>query len=183
MNYDHVELYGFAKFTHFMPMGFALLFPVMGISLPIISPGGKDLTLFWLIGIPAAGLVYWWLKRLLRYQAVHTLQGAESNYQAVLALAKELNWNIRIARPNEFIQASVKGFPKTLRSWGELVSIAFQGGDVYVNSICDPNKHSSLTAYGRNNENVEIVKRAVVRPNPSFNSDPTGTGKVHISRP
>ena len=166
MNYEYVQLKGFAKFTHFTPMLFVLIVPVMGVALPVIQPGGKDISLLWIIGTPIAALVYWWLKRLLRYQVIHTTRNAEENYRAVLALVTELGWNIKNDRPLEFIQASVKGFPKTMSSWGELVSVAFHGNDVYINSICDPGKQPSLTAYGRNIENVEAVINAIDGPNP-----------------
>jgi hypothetical protein len=166
LNYDHVELTGFAKFNHFAPMAFTLMFPAMGIALPLIQPGGRDLTLFWVIGTPVAALAFWWSKRILRYQVIHTTQSTEKNYQAVLELATKLEWEIRSDRPLEFIQASVKGFPKTMASWGEMVTVAFLGGDVYINSICDPNERPSLTAFGRNLDNVEAVKRALGGPNP-----------------
>jgi hypothetical protein len=166
LNYQNVELKGFEKFTHFSPLLFALLFPAMGIVLPILKPGGRDMTLFWAIGIPITVLVYWWLKRLLRYQLVRTSRAASENYRSVKFLADERGWIIKTDRPCEFIQVTVPGFPKTMASWGELVTVAFLESDCYVNSICDPDQHPSITAYGRNLENVEAVKSAVIGPNP-----------------
>jgi len=166
LNYQNIELKGFEKFTHFSPLFFVLLFPAMGIILPIFNPGGRDMTLFWVIGLPITIPIYLWLKRLLRYQVVHTQHGSSENYSSVRALAHERGWIIKSDRPYEFIQAAVPGFPKTMASWGELVTVAFLGGDCYINSICNPDQHPSIIAYGRNLENVEAVKSAVIGPNP-----------------
>jgi len=175
VNAHGIELKGIEKFTHFSPFFFVLIFPVMGVVLPWIYPGGKDITLFWVIGIPVAFLAYWWQKRQLRFQVIHTNGNAEGNYHSIMALAHHLHWKVNVHRQSEFIQATVQGFPKTMASWGERVTVAFLSGDVFVNSICDPAKHSSITAFGRNIENVRAVAKAVREPNQALNSDPAAT--------
>lgn len=167
MKQQSVQLKGMAKFTHFSPLIFVLLFPVIGLIFlfnnpqDLHKPESIDLELLDVIPVPIAVFLFWHLKRLLRFKLVHTTHSAEENYQAVVSLAHKLGWNIKIQRPSEFIQASAGGFPQTLLSWGEQVTVRFLKSDIYVNSICDPNERSSLSSWGRNSGNVQSVLKAV----------------------
>jgi hypothetical protein len=49
-------------------------------------------------------------------------------------------------------------------SWGEQITILFDKNRVLVNSICDPDKRSSVVSMGRNKQNmsrlIEEIKKA-----------------------
>jgi ABC-type multidrug transport system fused ATPase/permease subunit len=156
---QRLKLSGLAKFNYFTPVIFVASLPLIGLAVQIFSPGKNDLTLLILIPIPLAAFLYWYLNRTLRYQLIRTTHSAEENFHAVVSLAHRENWKIKVKRTG-FIRAKVGGFPKTM-SWGEQVSVQFDGNDVYVNSICDPDERPSISSYGQNAENVESVVRAV----------------------
>jgi len=42
-------------------------------------------------------------------------------------------------------------------SWGEQVTLIFSGKKILINSICDPDKKSSIVSYGNNKRNVENI--------------------------
>lgn len=42
-------------------------------------------------------------------------------------------------------------------SWGEQITVLFYQDSVFVNSICDPNKRSSVISWGRNSENEDTL--------------------------
>jgi hypothetical protein len=165
MNYKEVELSGSEKLNHFSIV-IAFLAP-----LPILLPTGlqsasREFRAFVAMLVLIAAFAFWWQKRVLRYTKVRTVQCAEANHQAVLLLAEKLGWAIIAEMPSESLLISVPGFPKTLASWGERVSVRFLGSEVYVNSICDPNRYASVSAYGRNGRNVRAVVRAIDRSQP-----------------
>ncbi len=160
-----LKLRGMAKFNYFWPLILVASFPFIGLAVQFFSPGKNDLTLPILIPIPIAALLYWHLNRSLRYRMVRTNHSAEENFHSVVSLAHRQNWKIKTKRASSFIQAKVGGFPKTM-SWGEQVSVQFNGFDVYVNSICDPDEPPSLTSFGQNAENIQSVVRAVSESTP-----------------
>jgi hypothetical protein len=179
LNHRYVELNGPEKFTHFTPH-FFVLFPLAGGILPILGVSvGTALAIAIFLGVLVEVSAYWWLRRILRYRPIHTLQSAKANYRAVLSLSKALGWTLKFGRPSEFIQATVPGFLSEDAS-GEQVSVLLLDSDVYVNSIFDPNGRPLTYSLGRNAKNVRAVVQAEYSPNPSFNSDPTGTGSFRI---
>jgi hypothetical protein len=135
--------------------------PLATLFLTGFQPANRASSAFVAMLVLIAAFAFWWQKRVLRYTKVRTAQCAEANHQAVLLLAQKLGWAIIAEMPSEFLLISVPGFPKTLASWGEQVSVRFLGTEVYVNSICDPNRYASVSAYGRNGRNVRAVVRAI----------------------
>ena len=160
MNEPRLKLSGMAKFTYFSPLIFVGSLPIIGLFVQLFGQGKSDLTLLIIIPMPLVAFLYWFQNRSLRYQRIHTTHSAEENFHSVVSLAHRENWKIKTKRTSEFIQAKVQGFPKTL-SWGEQVSVQFDGNDVYVNSICDPDERSSISSFGQNTENVESVVKAI----------------------
>lgn len=90
---------------------------------------------------------------------------AENGNQKVtlVALAKSLGWSVVTNRKAVLI--AVTNPPFWSGSWGERITIVFDDGVVLVNSICDPQKQSSLVSCGRNNSNVRAVSKRLTRPN------------------
>lgn len=41
----------------------------------------------------------------------------------------------------------------TSGSWGEQITVLIKGNRVYVNSVCDLNKRTSIVSFGRNKKN------------------------------
>ena len=64
-------------------------------------------------------------------------------------------WTLH-ATGNNFIVAKAR--PSLFMfSWGEQVTVLFDNGRVLVNSICDPDKKSSVTSFGRNKRHVRAI--------------------------
>jgi len=160
-NLEGVNLRGFQRFTHFQPVYFLGFLAAMALVLSLTNPQGRSLWLLYPTCIPLALLAYWRQRRALRFRVFETSQGEEANFEAVLALARRQGWVVRASHPTRFLQASVGGFPSTMRSWGEMVTVRFMGSRVYANSICDPDRQSSMTSFGRNFEHLEAVRSAV----------------------
>ena len=72
MNHNNVELSGFDKFTHFLPVAFPLLISFVSLVLPIVQPGGRDMTAFVLIPLPVAYLLYRIQTKALQFTTAST---------------------------------------------------------------------------------------------------------------
>ena len=46
-------------------------------------------------------------------------------------------------------------------SWGEQITIMFDNGRILMNSICDPDKKSSVFSNGRNTKNINLLVERV----------------------
>jgi hypothetical protein len=183
MNHKALKLNKFEKMTHYAPVLFLLSISLAGIITPIVKPSHRSdifiLIIFPLIPGVLAIFAYWWQKRVLRFRLFHTPHSSEENYNRVLQLFEKKGWTIKQRHHSQFVQAAVPGYPK---SWGELVTVRFLGNDLYVNSICDPAKYPSVTAYGNNRINVLTIVRAAAGSNQSLGDfDETGKTKPEIS--
>jgi len=97
--------------------------------------------------------------RVLKFTGFRTNRDAPANYLAVMTAIRTTNWQITKEQEASIIIATVPG---SMRSWGERVEVRFDDNHVYVNSICNPSRHVSMTAWGRNRENVEFIRHAVL---------------------
>jgi len=162
MNHKALELQGLEKLTHYAPVLFLLSISLVGIITPVVKPSHRSdvlpLIIFPLIPGILAIIAYWWQKRVLRFRLFHTNHNSEENYNRLIQLFEKKGWTVKQRYHSQLIQATVPGFPK---SWGELVTVRFLGNDLYVNSICDPAKYPSVTAYGHNRNNILTIVKAV----------------------
>jgi|HubBroStandDraft_2_1064218.scaffolds.fasta_scaffold206868_1 hypothetical protein len=118
----------------------------------------NTITIFLVVAV----LTTWMQTHMLRFTAFTTNRDASVNYHAVMKVIKAIHWKISKDHEASKIIATVPGFPKSARSWGERVEIQFDGNHVYVNSICDPRRWAAITAWGRNSENVELIRHTVM---------------------
>jgi hypothetical protein len=123
-----------------------------------IDCSGMQLIAFSMLTFPIG---YALRRRSLRFREFSTINTAAENFHRVLNLVEKEEWVVRSMKRDSYVIAQVIGFPKTIRSWGEQVSIRFHGSHVQVNSIGDPSGRFSVTTLGRNRENVEAVRSAL----------------------
>jgi len=71
----------------------------------------------------------------------------------VKKVADELEWNIDAIHGRFIIASTDPGFFSG--SYGEQVTILYSNNEVLVNSVCDPNKTTSVVSMGRNNKNEQ----------------------------
>jgi hypothetical protein len=103
--------------------------------------------------IAPAILFYFIQKRALKFKEIKINNTAENFKEAVKRTARQLEWNIENCNIH---------FARTFRpwswtgSWGEMITIIRTDNSILINSICDPNKPSSVTSCGWNKKNVNI---------------------------
>ncbi len=100
--------------------------------------------------------------RRLRFKTFEINLSKEIIYDALTKTAKELNWNFVYGTDNIAVAKRKGGF--TTGSWGEQITVIFDNNQVLINSICDPDRRSSIASFGRNKQNVltlvENLKKA-----------------------
>jgi len=62
-------------------------------------------------------------------------------------------WETYLNKENYFV---AKTHPTPLSgSWGEQITIIWDNHNIYINSICDPDKRSSIVSMGRNKKHIK----------------------------
>lgn len=94
---------------------------------------------------------YFLQKSKLKLKSVQTNFSYEVLIQKIESLAVDLNWELKVKKSNYFLFVTN---PKlTSGSWGEQITVLIKGNRVYVNSVCDLNKRTSIVSFGRNKKN------------------------------
>lgn len=108
----------------------------------------------WFMIIPSIlGLIFYWLqKNRLKFKTAGTHLTREQLGSVIKKVADELGWTIEEDNKNIIIARTHPGFFSG--SWGEQITILFGRNKVLVNSICDPQKRSSVVSMGRNKRNM-----------------------------
>ena len=93
--------------------------------------------------------------RRLRFKKFEINLPQEKIYKALTKTAKELNWYFVYGTEDIAVAKRKGGF--TTGSWGEQITVIFDNNQVLINSICDPDKWSSIASFGRNKQNVQTL--------------------------
>ncbi len=114
-----------------------------------------------IIGTIASGLgflAYRFQRKRLRFVTVETKLNRDQLMKIIELTGKELKWAPFYIDDKVII---AKTFPRVWSgSWGEQITIMFDSGKILINSICDPNKMSSVFSNGRNSRNISsLVER------------------------
>lgn len=164
-----LKLGNWDKFTHYGIVGFLFIIPAMfiffhtkdyfqGISRPFRE--GE----IWFMIIPSIlGLLFYRLqKNRLKFKQIETKLTREEIDQIIEKIANELEWITFVKNKKIIISKTFPGFFSG--SWGEQITILFDKNRILVNSICDPDKRSSVVSMGRNKKNmnrlIEEIKKA-----------------------
>jgi hypothetical protein len=158
-----VNLSGLRFFTHYA-VSFYLLTPSV-VAIYCLATGnyistaipGMRVSCF--LTLAASGFFAWFQTRALRFRVIKTSADAPANYAKVMEAISRTNWRVSRHNADSQLVATVPGgFPL---SFGERVEVRFRGTDVYVNSICDPDKWPQMIAWGNNRGNINYVHHAV----------------------
>jgi hypothetical protein len=90
--------------------------------------------------------------RRLRFKSITVNLDKNDISNALTKTAKELDWYFVNGGENFAIAKRKGGF--TTGSWGEQITVLFDNNEILINSICDPDKWSSIASFGRNKQNV-----------------------------
>lgn len=102
---------------------------------------------------------YFILKRGLRFREVKVEYSDQEFQEAIERTAKEYKWQIEL-NDNKIFRA--------YRPWnwtgslGEMITIIKDKDRLLLNSICDPNKRSSVFSFGWNNRNIDTFLKNLV---------------------
>lgn len=148
---------------HYFVVVFLLVIPMMPIFKnwkdgTELSTG--ELTLILIFG--GLGFFFLWLQsQRLKFKNHTTKLDASTLNDTINAVATELEWDIQ-QQTDEYIMA--KTHPSFWSgSWGEQITILLDRNEVYVNSICDPDKRSSVVSFGRNKQNMNTLINAITK--------------------
>lgn len=108
--------------------------------------------------IPAVAF-YFIQKRRLRFREVEVEYSDQEFQEAIKRTAKEYDWQIEL-NDNKIFRA-YRPWNWT-GSWGEMITIIKDKDRLLLNSICDPNKQSSVASYGWNKRNIDTFLKNLI---------------------
>lgn len=98
-------------------------------------------------------------KRRLRFREVKVEYTEQEFQEAIERTAKEYEWQIEF-NDNKIFRA-YRPWNWT-GSWGEMITIIKDKDRLLLNSICDPNKWSSVASFGWNKRNIDTFLKNLV---------------------
>jgi hypothetical protein len=154
-----LKLSAWGKFEHYSIVGFLFFIPIVIIFFYIKDILGGNMSgfgggIFLFLIVPSVlGILFYRLQRnRLKFKSVDTNLTRNELNNIINQVSLELKWTI-ITNNERIIEA--KTFPSFFSgSWGEQITILFDNKRLLVNSICDPDKQSSVVSMGRNNKNI-----------------------------
>lgn len=120
----------------FSPMGwFAVILPLLGV---------------WLLRFQA---------RKLRFKDMATTLTPEEVFKALVPIGEAKGWTLDYAGFDCIVVCTNPSL--WTPSWGEQIFIVFDSGRVWLNSVNDLNKRTSIVSFGRNARNLRMVEEAI----------------------
>ena len=181
---ERLKLGFWDKFTHYFVVVFIFLIPLFFIIFFIKDffqgkqNNFKIEETIALIGLLLVGVLCYKIQRKrLNFKTVKTHLNRNDIASIIDEVAKELEWDMYEVS-DKFIIA--KTHPSFLSgSYGEQITILFYNDLVLINSICDPNKKSSMISMGRNKKNENKLIEAITKAS-GFHSQIKNNYYVHI---
>lgn len=94
--------------------------------------------------------------RRLKFKEIIVRYTEDQFIEAVGHTVEQLNWQIECNDVQTFRAYRAWNWSA---SWGEMITIIKQKDKLLINSICDPNKSSSVASWGWNGRNIETFER------------------------
>ena len=146
--------------THYAGVKKIALFPLfLGLMMIGFAFVGKTiinfsfvLNVFFFFLVFVLVLLYNQWNRLAFKIITTTLPRKEIN-PIIDEVTQELNWKVNI---NKKTLVKAYTYPSFFSgSWGEMITIVFDDDQIMINSICNPDAQSSMSAMGRNRKNEQ----------------------------
>ena len=115
-----------------------------------VMTADEIISIAWPWIIPAIAF-YFIQKRQLRFREIKIDFTEQEFQEAVQRTVKEYEWQIELN--NKTIFRAYRPWNWT-GSWGEMITIIKDKDRMFLNSICDPNKMSSVASFGWNKRNI-----------------------------
>lgn len=157
-----LKLSNWDKFSHYFIVVFIFLIPTYNLILHIkdyfqgTSRPMKEGEIWFIIVASILGILFYRLqKKRLAFKSIETNLKRDELDNIIINVANKLEWQLYINNNNVII---AKTFPSLLSgSWGEQITIIFDKNRLLINSICDPDKKSSVVSMGRNKKNINTL--------------------------
>lgn len=102
-----------------------------------------------------AVLFYFIQNNRLKFNIIETNLSTENIRTVIKQTAQDLEWHLEINNDKLVI---ARTHPKWWTgSWGEQITIIIDNPRIMINSICDPNKNTSVVSMGRNKKNINSL--------------------------
>ena len=99
-----------------------------------------------------AVLFYFIQNNRLKFTTIETNLSRENIRAVINQTAHDLEWHLEVNNDKMVI---ARTHPKWWTgSWGEQITIIIDNPRIMINSICDPNKKTSVISMGRNKKNI-----------------------------
>lgn len=159
---NEINLNFWEKLSHFALSVFFLILPMTILFLHIkdyiqgkIVPFREAELGIIVIPLILSFLFYKLKRKRLKLKSVETNLAYKELDVIITDVAEKLDWRIYLKNEKVII---ARTFPSFLHgSWGEQITIIFDVNRILINSICDPNKKSSIVSFGRNKKNTDTL--------------------------
>ena len=162
---EKIQLTFWQSATHYGIVIFFAGLPVISLVLNLWwfvrdieppHPEVNNLALFSaLIGI----VLYFIQKRRLRFKSIQTDLNQDQLARLLDEIILKNKWILMFGNEQILIIKTNPSFWSG--SWGEQITILIDTGRLLVNSICDPDSHSSITSFGNNGQNIRLLTGGV----------------------
>lgn len=151
-------------YTHYGASHMLMLYAAMFISISGVMHYSSNIDiegLLWLGIIPGllAFILYRHQRRKLDFQSIPTSLDKQAIYDQIYKLSVTYDWDVDhygedciVAHTNP----SLWGM-----TWGEQIFVVFDKGQVWVNSVNDLNKRTSICSFGHNKRNIRRIREAL----------------------
>jgi hypothetical protein len=155
---NEVKLSFKGKIIHYGVVGYLMFTMTITIFLQLLNTGNgsaKPLTegeiWVFIAMLSVIFFIYKIQRQRLKFKSVGTNLKRKEINDIIREVALELKWTLDSVNENYIV---AKSYPRFFSGrWGEQITIIFDQNRVLVNSICDPDKRSSVTSMGRNRRN------------------------------
>lgn len=153
--------------THFGFPVFLFSFPLLVVVFELYYTFTDDKQMIddsvflWMIVLPLIlGVIFTYIQyQKLYLKTVRTELPKEELYKIIEEVGKTRKWIFDYVGDDCVVAHTNPG--KFAASWGEQIFIVFDQGKVWVNSICDLNRRSSITSFGRTTEHIQALMKAI----------------------
>ena len=166
---NEVKLTFWGKIIHYGAVGYLIFVMAMSIFFQLTNksngpakPISEGEIWFFIAMLPVIFFIYKLQRRRLKFKSVETNLKRKEINDIIREVAIELKWTLESINENYIVAKTHPGFFSG--SWGEQITIIFDQNRVLVNSICDPDKRSSVTSMGRNKRNeMKLMNEIKIR--------------------
>ncbi len=153
------------KVTHFeivlWSFGVAVIMPLITLFYEIYDPARNKNSygIIWysLIFVSVGVMFYFIQKKRLKLTLIKANISRRDFDRILEKIRSRYGWRVS-TNASKVIVAKT---PFSGKSWGEQVTIIFDGNNLYINSICDPDKQTSVVSFGRNAQNIRLIAKRI----------------------